>query len=100
MSYLNIAGTVYLKSPSWALSLSPSGDVAFTRSILDKGPRDLFSAGLLSQTHLRAIPSGRRKGPSREVQWLRLHIPVQEVWGQALGGELRPHMPRSQRNKT
>lgn len=57
MSYLNIAGTIYLKSLSWALSLSPSGDAAFTRSILNNGPRDLFSGGLLSHTQLRAIPS-------------------------------------------
>ena len=34
------------------------------------------------------------------VQWLRLCLPMQEVWVQSLLKELRSHMPYSQKTKT
>ena len=34
------------------------------------------------------------------VQWLRLHLPMQGVWVPSLVGELRPHVPHGQKNKT
>ena len=37
---------------------------------------------------------------SLAVQWLRLRLPLQEVWVQSLAGELRSHMPRGQKFKT
>ena len=36
-------------------------------------------------------------GTSLAVQWLRLCLPVQGVWVQSLVGELRSHMPHSQK---
>ena len=34
------------------------------------------------------------------VQWLRLHLPKQEVWVQSLVRVLRPHTPRGQKIKS
>ena len=42
--------------------------------------------------HPRRIP-----GTSLVVQWLRLHLPMQEMWVQSLAGELRSNMPRGQK---
>ena len=39
-------------------------------------------------------------GTSLVAQWLRLCLPVQEVYVRSLFGELRPHMPRGQKTKT
>ena len=33
-------------------------------------------------------------GTSLSTQWLRLYIPVQEVWVESLVGELRSHLPQ------
>ena len=37
---------------------------------------------------------------SLAVQWLRLRLPVWQVWVQSRVGELRSHMPHSQKTKT
>ena len=39
-------------------------------------------------------------GTSVIVQWLRLHLPIQEVQVPSLARELRSHMPRGQKTKT
>ena len=36
-------------------------------------------------------------GTSLVAQWLRLYLPMQEVWFQSLGQELRYHMPGGQK---
>ena len=41
-----------------------------------------------------------KNGTSLKVQWLRLHLPVKEVWVRSLVGELRPHMSRDPKTKT
>ena len=44
--------------------------------------------------------NGTAGGTSLVVQGLRLLLPVQRVWVQPLVGELRSHMPESQKVKT
>ena len=39
------------------------------------------------------------RGTSLAVQWLRLCLPMQGVWVRSLVGELRSHMPLSQKNQ-
>ena len=39
-------------------------------------------------------------GTSLEVQWLRLHLPIQEAWVPSLVMISRSHMPHSQKSKT
>ena len=36
-------------------------------------------------------------GTSLVAQWLRLYLPMQEVWFRSLGQELRYHMPGGQK---
>ena len=50
-------------------------------------------------TQLYSIFKNPIQGTSLAVQWLRLHLPMQEVWVQSLGGELRFHMPHGQKNQ-
>ena len=39
------------------------------------------------------------KGTSLSVHWLRLHLPMQEVWVQSLVEELRSHMTQGQKKQ-
>ena len=39
------------------------------------------------------------EGTSLVIQWLRLHLPMQEVWVQPLVGELGSHIPHGQKKK-
>ena len=39
-------------------------------------------------------------GISQAVQWLRLHLPMQEVWLQSLIEEVISHLPHHQKAKT
>ena len=40
------------------------------------------------------------RGTSLEVQWLKLHLPMQGVWVRSLVRELRSYRPHGQQTKT
>ena len=42
---------------------------------------------------------GTKRGDFPGSQWLRLQLPLQEMWVQSLVGELRSHMPCNQKNQ-
>ena len=54
----------------------------------------------VQQNQVRKRQRKPHLGTSLAVQWLRPCLPMQEVWVQSLVGDLRSHMPRSQKTKT
>ena len=55
----------------------------------------IFCIWFLQEYWFRLLPLVKKSQnwTSMEVQWLRLHLPKQEVWVQLLVRELRSHMP-------
>ena len=64
-----------------------------------KTQEEILTTSLLCTQKLKILIY-KRLGTSLAVQWLRLHLPMQGMWVQPLLGEIRSHMPRSQKTKT
>ena len=79
MSYLNITGTIYLKALSWALSLSPSGDVVFcwvavtdpveSYSLLKQEKGDILSSPVVKTSPSSAGGVGSLPGWQEEIPY-------------------------------